>query len=249
MRQKWSFLLKMVLVLSLIVPLLAACGGINDTIRESYPLESVNGSGASTSYVYRAAGTTVQEVAQELAAQQTPQQQSPAASDRMFLVYADRIVHIQQDAAQPSDVLIEVSTKEYVRNNYSMSFLQGYLLASLLDDLFDYGRYKGGGYRGYTQRDVYKPSTGSYRAPTVQEKKAVPPLTVEKKGSIFRRSKDADTSSKPGSGGNVFEKQPSNSGSITRDKSGSQKSSDWFTPRKSKAPKTKSGFGRVKRRR
>ncbi|TYP72735.1 DUF4247 domain-containing protein [Paenibacillus methanolicus] len=249
MRQKWSFVLKILLILGLIVPLMASCGGINQTIQQSYPLESVNGSGNAASYVYRAADTTVMEAAQELIAKQTPQQQSPAANDRMFLVYADRIVHIQQDEQLPSDTLIEVSSREYVRNNYSMSFLQGYLLASLLDDLFDYGRYKGGSYRGYTQRDVYKPSAGGYRAPTAREKKALPPITVQKQGSVYRRGGNAGTTTRPGSGGNVFEREPSRPGTITRDGSGGQPSNDWITPRKSKVPRTKSGYGRVRRRR
>ncbi|UVI27919.1 DUF4247 domain-containing protein [Paenibacillus spongiae] len=253
MRHKWSYALKLFLVFSLIVPLLAACGGINETIKDTYPLESVNGSGSQTSYVYRAAGKTVPEVASELAASSKPEQQSDEAEDRMFLVYSDRIVHLQQDEKKPEDTLVEVDSKEYVRNNYSMSFLEGYLMASLLGDLFDNGRYGGGSYRGYTDRDVYKPKTGTFRAPTVDEKKAIPPMTVERKGSIFKRSKDADASSgKPGSGGSIFDKSPkksASSGKITRDSSDSGKKSSWVTPRKSKKPKTRVGVGRIKKRR
>ncbi|WP_274650355.1 DUF4247 domain-containing protein [Paenibacillus humicola] len=244
MRSRLSLWLKHLVIVSFIVPLLAACG-ISDTIADKYPLESVSGSGSATSYVYRAAGESVPQVAKELADEQKPQQESPEKNDHMFLVYSDKIIHLQQDEKKPEDTLVEVDSKEYVRDNYSSSFLQGYLVASLLNDLFDYGRYGSGSYRGYTDRGTYKPKTGTYHVPSAQEKKAIPPMTVEKKGSIFRRSKDADSSA-AGTGGIFNKAPPKSSGKITR---GSSKSGGWFSPPKSSRPRTKSGFGRITRRR
>ncbi|RAP78060.1 DUF4247 domain-containing protein [Paenibacillus montanisoli] len=241
-----TYWIKLLLVVSLIFPLLAACG-INSTIEENYPLESVNGSGSQTSYVYRAAGVSVPDVAKALVEQSKPDQQSPEKTDHMFLVYSDRVVHLQQDTAKPEDTLIEVDSKEYVRNNYDSSFLEGYLIASLIDDLFDHGRYGHGNYRGYKERDLYKPKSGKYRAPSADEKKAIPPMTVNRTGSIFKRSKNAD-SSKVGEGG-LFNKAPPKSGKITRDSGGESKSGSWLEPRKSKKPKTRVGRGRVTRRR
>ncbi|WP_308634553.1 DUF4247 domain-containing protein [Paenibacillus silvisoli] len=247
MRKTGTYWIKLLLVFSLIVPLLAACG-IGSTIEETYPLESVNGSGSATSYVYRAAGVSVPEVAKSLVDKAKPDQQSPEKTDHMFLVYSDRIIHLQQDAAKPEDTLIEVDSKEYVRNNYSSSFLEGYLIASLIGDLFDNGRYGHGTYRGYKDRDVYKPKSGNYHAPSVQEKKAIPPMTVNRSGSIFKRSKNAD-SSKVGEGG-LFNKAPPKSGKITRDSGSSgSKSGSWLAPRKSSKPKTRVGSGRISRRR
>ncbi|QHW34304.1 DUF4247 domain-containing protein [Paenibacillus rhizovicinus] len=245
MRSKGSYLLKLLLVFTLIFPLLAACG-VNQKFEEQYPLESVNGSGSSTSYVYRAAGVSVPDVAKALADKEKPQQESAEAKDRMFLVYSDRIIHLQQDTAKPEDTLIEVDSQEYVRNNYSSSFLQGYLLASFLSNLFDNGRYGHGTYRGYDDRGTYKPTGGSYHAPSAQEKKAVPPMTVTRTGSIFKRSKNADSSTKSGSGG--VTSNPSK-GKITKEPGSSKKSGSWLTPRKSSKPKTRVGFGRVSRRR
>ncbi|AZN42135.1 DUF4247 domain-containing protein [Paenibacillus albus] len=246
MRIHRSYLIKILLVISLIFPLLAACG-ITDTIQEKYPLESVNGSGSQTSYVYRAAGVSVPDVAKALVEESKPQQQSPEKTDHMFLVYSDKIIHLQQDTKKPEDTLIEVDSKEYVRNNYSSSFLQGYLVASLLGDLFDNGRYGQGSYRGYDDRDKYKPKSGNYHAPTTQEKKAIPPMTVNRTGSIFKRSKNADTS-RVGEGGLFNKAPPKSSGSITRGSDNDKKSSSFMPPKKSK-PKTRVGFGRVKRRR
>lgn len=247
MRQRSGYWLNILLILSLIVTLLTGCAGVDQTVRVSYPLESVNGSGSAVSYVYRAAGITVPEVAAELIAQSPPEQQSPEAADRMFLVYANAIIHLQQDRQLPADTLIEVDTKEYVRNNYSMSFLQGYLLASLVNDLFDYGRFRGGNYRGYTNRDIYKPTTGTYRTPTTAERQKAPPMTVDKQGSVVRRTREQVPSTNPG-GSDSTNRTP-NSGRITRDGTGSGGYNSGVTPRKSKVPRTKAGVGRVRRRR
>lgn len=252
--KKWlSRHLKLLLVLSLIVSILAGCAeGALTTVKESYPLESASGSGAERSYVYRAAGMSVPEVAEQLIEQRTPQQQSEVSTERMFLVYRDEIVHLQQDPQQPEDTLIEISTQEYVRQNYSPSFLEGYLLASLIHDLFDHGRYSGGQYRGYSSYDTHKPKQ-TYRTPTADDKKMAPPITVNRTGSIFKRSPDADATVKrsgstvpPASGS-----ASSTSGKITRDGSGSAASSgSVFTkPKKSKAPKIKMRTGKIGRRR
>ncbi|WP_274364770.1 DUF4247 domain-containing protein [Paenibacillus thermotolerans] len=242
--------IKQLLILSLIVPLLAACG-ITDTIQEQYPLESVGGSGNQTSYVYRASGQSVPEVANALIEQRRPQQQSAEDTQRMFLVYSDEIVQLQQDPEAPEDTLIEVDSKEYVRNNYSPGFLEGYLLASVIGDLFDHGRYGGGKYRGYTSKDVYTPQ-GKYRTPTIDDKKMAPPMTVERSGSIFRRSKDASSTI---AGGNSPSAAPSPStGKIIRGGSGSSsdngKSGGIFTkPKKYKPPKISKRIGKIGRRR
>lgn len=253
---RWTRYLNLAVILSLAIGLLSACGSVN--VEQTYPLESVSGEGNQTSYVYRAAGETVPEVANALAEQKKPQQMSAEDAERMFLVYADQIIHVQQDPDQPDDTLVEVDSTEYVRQNYSPSFLEGYLLASLIGDLFDSKTRSYGNYRGYSSKTTNPPASGSYRAPTANDTKAAPPLTVEKKGSIFKRSATADTGG-VGSGGLFSKKSDGSSsssgsaGTITRGSEGSgssgKSSSSWTKPRKSGAPKTKiGGFGRVKRR-
>ena len=153
---------------------------------QQYPLVSVNRDGSQTSYVYRAANDTVPDVAARLSNQRKPQQMSETNPDHMFLVYSNEWYHLQRDADKPSDTLIEVDSKDFVRRNYNPSFLEGYVAASLIGHLFDsIGNY--GKYRGYTGRNVYKPSDGSYRAPTQNDQKAAPPLTVPGKGFITKR--------------------------------------------------------------
>lgn len=237
-------------MLALVVTLLSACGS-SLNVKETYPLESVSGSGSQTSYVYRAAGETVQEVAAALEAKKKPEQVSKDDPEHMFLVYSDQIIHVQKDPNKPEDSLVEVDSKEYVRQNYSPSFLEGYLLASLIGNLFDSSRggYSGD-YRGYGSQKAYPPTSGTYRTPTVSDQKVAPPLTVDKKGSIFKRGNSSGSSGSVGSDG-LFGKKKSTTGSITRDGTGSSgsKSGSSFKPRKTTKPRTSfGGSGRIRRR-
>ncbi|MFD2371109.1 DUF4247 domain-containing protein [Brevibacillus sp. GCM10020057] len=263
MPQRWFQSIKLLLIPTLFLLALSGCG--SPSVGDTYPLESVSTKGQQTSRVYRAANKTVPVVARELADQREPDEISKEDNQHMFLIYPDEVYHVQQDTAKPSDTLIEVDSKEYVRNNYDSSFLQGYILASVLDDLFD-GHRKSytGGYRGYSSRDVYKPS-GTYHAPTAEEKKAAPPITTGGKGSIIKRgstSKNSDGS--VGSDGNIFKKQvePSkgSSGKIIRSSGSSssgsgnyvtpKRSSIFSSPKSNSPPRTKTGgFGRITKRR
>ncbi|WP_106767715.1 DUF4247 domain-containing protein [Paenibacillus faecalis] len=241
-----SFLsLKIILVISLFASLLSGCGAPSE-VQASYPLESVNGEGNATSYVYRAAGKSVPVVAAELSEENTPDEMSPESTERMFLVYGNEYYHLQQDPEKPEDTLIEISSKEYVQRNYDSSFLQGYLTAVLISDLFDSLGRSGGGYRGYTSKDVYKPKEGNYRKPTDKDKKVAPPLTVDRSGKISRRGQGST-----GSDGNIFKKEPSKKqsrGTIKRGESGGD-GGLFEPPKKSyKKPKTRSGSGRIGRR-
>lgn len=76
----------------------------------------------------------------------------------------------------------------------------------------------GGGYRGYTSKDVYKPAQGNYKKPTSKDKKIAPPLTVDRSGKITRRGQDS-----AGTGGGLFRRNPDTSGdrgTIKRGESG-----------------------------
>lgn len=264
MPQKWFQSIKLLLVPALFLLALAGCG--SPSVADTYPLESVSSKDQEqTSRVYRAANKTVPVVAKELADQNEPDEISKEDAQHMFLIYPDEVYHIQQDAAKPTDTLIEIDSKEYVRNNYDSSFLQGYILASVLDDLFD-GHKKSytGSYRGYSSKDVYKP-TGTYRTPTSEEKKAAPPVMTAGKGSIIKRGSTVkNTDASVGSGGDILKKQvePSqgSTGKIIRNSSSSssgssssispKRSSIFSSPKSNSPPRTKTGgFGRVTKRR
>ncbi|KQL44164.1 hypothetical protein AN963_22315 [Brevibacillus choshinensis] len=261
MPHQWFKSIKLLLVPALFLLTLAGCG--SPSVGETYPLESVSSKDkGQTSRIYRAENKTVPVVAKELADQNQPDEISKEDAEHMFLVYPNEIYHIQQDTAKPTDTLIEVDTKEYVRNNYDSSFLQGYILASVLDDLFD--GHKKGSYRGYSNKDIYKP-TGTYHVPSADEKKVAPPITTAGKGSIIKRgSTSKNTDSSVGSDGNILKKQvePSknSSGKIIRNSSSNSSSSSgsvtpkrssiFSSPKSNSPPRTKTGgYGRITKRR
>lgn len=242
MSKRLLYAIKSILIAALFASVLSGCGALN--VSDTYPLESVNKEGSQTSYVYRAEGKTVPVVAAELIEQKKPKQQSKEDPDHMFLVYSDQWIHIQKDEKKPEDSLVEVDSEEYVKRNYNPSFLEGYIVGSLISSMFDSlgGGY--GNYRGYSSKEIYKPSK-QYHTPSAQEKKAIPPMTVERNGSIFKRGSTSN-SGKTSDDGGFFGKKPS-SGKITK----GDKSSGWgslFSPSKSKPPKTKSGFGKIFKR-
>lgn len=261
MAKRLLYSLKCLLVVSLIIPLLAAC---TYSVSESFPLESVNKNGNETSYVYRAANQTVPEVAKEIAEEKKPKEISKEDTERMFLVYNDEIYHVQKDTAKPEDSLIEISSKQYVKNNYSSDFLKGYLTASIIGSIFDsLGSMGSGKYRGYNSRDTYQPKT-VYTKPTEQDKKAKPPITVNKTGSITKRNsgstgstskksesvKDTKSSDSGGITGKIIRDKGSSSNSSNSSSSSSKKSSSVTKkPAKVSVPKTKVKTGKVSRRR
>lgn len=247
MKQRASWLIKIVVILSLITSLLSGCGPGSSKI--DYPLESVSRDGNATSYVYRAANQTVPVVAEQLADQRRPQQISVEDPERMFLVYDNELIQVQKDPNKAEDTLIEVDSTQYVRQNYSSSFLQGYLTASLLQSLFGGGGYGygygGGTYRGYTSQNTYPPKT-QYSKPTTQDIKQAPPMTVDKSGSIFKRG--TSSSKRSTYGDDVFNRgSPSSSGTINRGSSRSSNDGGFFPSRKS-APKSSFGSGKIRKR-
>jgi hypothetical protein len=132
--------------------LLAGCGGgVAAAIENQYPLESVvEGEAGSTSKVYRVANQTVPEVAKTLAKQDKPKETSKEDPERMFLVYDNQLVHLMRDIEAPEDTLVEISNKEFVRRHYNTSFLEAYLMYSVVSNLFGMGGIRRDqGYGGY----------------------------------------------------------------------------------------------------
>ncbi|MDC2865166.1 MULTISPECIES: DUF4247 domain-containing protein [unclassified Bacillus (in: firmicutes)] len=251
------------IVMLLVIAGFALSGCQNEkSIQDRYPLESVAKDGKQESYVYRAANKSVPQVAKELIDEQEPKQASKEDENQMFLVYSDKIYNLQKDKEKPSDTLIEISNKEFVRQNYQPSFLEGYIMASILNDIFDSRKSYHGDYRGYTDRQNHKPVIQE-RPPTKEEKKTPPPITKQGKGSIIKRSDKVEQKPSVGDSGNITEKgtqsvPPSteNKGKIIKSPGGSSesdvkpKSSTTGPPKNTSPPKTKvGGSGKVTKRR
>lgn len=223
--QRFLKFIKIGLAILLVTTLFSGCGEQN--VGASYPLESITKNGSQESRIYRATNKTVPQVSQELSSQRKPKEISKEDPERMFLVYPDVWYHLQRDPQKPADTLIEVDSIDFVRQNYNPSFLEGYIVGSILSNIFgSHGSYTGT-YRGYSTKDVYK-TPNQYKPPTTQDQKNYPPITVGGSGSITRRG-----SSNSG-----------NSPSV-----GSGKSSNTSPPKVNSPPKTKyGGSGGLRRR-
>ncbi|MFD3216015.1 DUF4247 domain-containing protein [Bacillus cereus] len=261
-----SFMIPILAIVILLVVAgyaLSGCqGGQTKSIQDRYPLESVAKEGKQESYVYRAANRSVPEVAKELINEREPQQASKEDENQMFLVYSDKIYNLQKDKEKPSDTLIEISNKEFVRQNYQPSFLQGYIMGSILNDIFGSRKSSYGDYRGYNDRQNHKPVIPE-RPPTKEEKKTPPPITKEGKGSIIKRGDNVDSKSSVGDTGSITKKGSStpppstgSKGKITKTPGGSSgsdvkpKSSIKTPPRNTSPPKTRvGGSGKITKRR
>ncbi|WP_176557812.1 DUF4247 domain-containing protein [Sporolactobacillus terrae] len=196
MFKRLSKAIKIVLAVVLGASLLTGCATSRSgqpAVNGGYPLTSVSKNGNQESYIYQANKQSVPEVAKKLSDQKKPDQISKSNNQQMFLVYSGELYDIQRDKKNPANTLIEVSNKEFVRNNYSSSFLKGYLSAVLLDRLYQLGSNSLGNYRGYTGGKTVQPSA-KYQLPTVSEKKTVPPITKQTTGSIIKRSRSGNNS-------------------------------------------------------
>ncbi|MDQ0299330.1 hypothetical protein J2S78_001750 [Salibacterium salarium] len=131
--------------------LLTGCIPSGDFIADTYDLENVMEDDANNeSYVYRAAGETVPEVAQTIQGEDEPEDISEEDEERMFLAYEDRLVQVMEDPEEQQDTLVEVSEKEFVENNYSPSMLETYAMFRIIGDLYNMGNQnRDRGYEGY----------------------------------------------------------------------------------------------------
>lgn len=249
--------IKVILIGTLLALTLTGCA--DEAAENSYPLESITQNGQQQSKVYRAENKTVPQVAEELRQQEEPKEISKTDTERMFLVYPDKWYHLQKDPKKPEDTLIEISNNEFVRQNYNPSFLEGYILASVLDKLFDSHKRYDGQYRGYTERDIYKPKT-TYHTPTAQEKKATPPITTQGSGSIIKRSDRPSSTSNSGTTSVDTNESPIKKGKIIKssDEGASYNqrkeirpsSSSFSRPQSNSPPRVNSGgSGKITKRR
>ncbi|WP_128895164.1 DUF4247 domain-containing protein [Longirhabdus pacifica] len=148
----------MIAVLLCFALVLSACGNsaLNTYLNNAYEFEdNIETDDGSKAMVYRAQGTDVEQVSNQIQGWKNPVQTSPLKEERMFLVYDEELVQLMPDANSPTDTLIEVYDQKFVRNHFSMSLLETYLLVSIVDDLFDIARNRKGtgGYGGYVNND------------------------------------------------------------------------------------------------
>lgn len=172
----------------LIIALLTGCGA--DAVRyikDEYPLVSVEGKGTNLSKVYLVEGKNVPAVATELAAKESPKEKSKESEDQMFLVYSDKVINIQKDPNESKNTLVQVDSIEYAKTHYDSSFLQGFVTAALLQNLFGGSWFNNRGsydYRGYTKTPTYNAGSGKATTPTTDTSKDKKPTTSDRTGTF-----------------------------------------------------------------
>ncbi|WP_186578383.1 DUF4247 domain-containing protein [Aquibacillus kalidii] len=99
-------------------------------------LETVKGEN-NIAIVYATNKFTVSELVSTLTSTVEPKQQSELIDNQQVLIYPDHFVTIKQSEEDPDSTLIEVASDQFVRDNYSPSFLQTYFALKILDDVLD----------------------------------------------------------------------------------------------------------------
>ncbi|MBP3040107.1 DUF4247 domain-containing protein [Bacillaceae bacterium Marseille-Q3522] len=113
---------------------------IYDYISSNYPLyDTVSSTTYSDDYaeIYIAENQDIATVASDLQNHLDPSNMSELKEGRQIFIYDDQFVTLTQSTENPSNTLIEVASDEFVRDNYDPDFLEGFIVASVIDEIFD----------------------------------------------------------------------------------------------------------------
>lgn len=97
-----------------------------------YLLDVVSGE-SEEAYVYATRQFSVQELANLVAELKVPEEISEFKENRQILVYDDHFVTFQQAEENEDITLIEVASDEFVENNYSPNYFNGFFTFLLLN--------------------------------------------------------------------------------------------------------------------
>lgn len=213
------------IALGIIFTLMVGCSNANNYIKETYPLVDVQGAGKENAKVYSAENQDVPTVAHELAQKETPKEKSKESTEKMFLIYKDKIINIQKDPTNEKNSLIEIDSIQYAKNNYASDFLKTYLTATILQSVLGGGWFSDDGKSKYGGYSSQSSSSQSTKSATVK-KDPNTPTTSDRKGTFSSKSstKAKSTSSalkRKNDGSTPSFKKPSTSkksGSFTKKK-------------------------------
>jgi hypothetical protein len=181
--KRWSGWIALLIVFSLLM----GCSNASNYIKDTYPLVDVQGTGKGNAKVYSVENKDVPTVAEELADHEAPKETSKESTDKMFLIYKEKIINIQRDPANEKNSLIEIDSIEYAKDNYGSSFLQAYLTASILQSVMGGGWFSdthASDYRGYGSAPEYRANTKSSTMKSDDKQ----PTTSERSGTFSSKS-------------------------------------------------------------
>ncbi|WP_101844649.1 DUF4247 domain-containing protein [Halobacillus sp. Marseille-P3879] len=108
-------------------------GSVRQLLSDSFPLLDTVETDEGNSEIFMTQELTLPEVAEELERKIEPEEVSDREEGKQVLIYPDEFVILQESEEEPGLILIELSSDEFVRNNYSPNFFQGLLAYSLLN--------------------------------------------------------------------------------------------------------------------
>lgn len=113
--------------------------GIEDYIGSTYQLfDTVTSTANSDDYaqVYIAENQDISTVASDIQNHEKPSEMSEERDGKQIFIYDKQFVTLTESQDDASDTMIEVAGEEFVQKNYRPSFFEGYLVASLLGNMF-----------------------------------------------------------------------------------------------------------------
>ncbi|MBT2216580.1 DUF4247 domain-containing protein [Virgibacillus dakarensis] len=146
---------------------------IDDVIEANFSLmDVVSGEGNQHAEIYATKRFALSELATVLIDAMEPEKASEVKDNQQIFIYPDHFVTLKESEEDDNVLLIEVAEDEFVRRNYSPSFLGTYFTFRLLDSLFgnNWSNRRaetcraGDCYGGYTGKGYYpdgKPKRGN----------------------------------------------------------------------------------------
>jgi hypothetical protein len=239
MNKRYISWIAIALVFVFIFVMLSGFGDASSYVKDNYSLVDVQGQGKNTAKIYSVEGKDVPTVANELALEETPKEKSKESKDQMFLAYTSKIINLQKDPNNGSNTLVEINSIENAKKNYDSSFLEGYIAASVLQQLLGSswvnGNRGGSDYKGYTTTQRYD-DYGKYQEPAPKKKvpaKSTPaPTTTNRQGS-FGTTPSTTAPTAPSTGSNSAAKPATPTTTDTKGSFGTAPSTTTKPPAKS----------------
>lgn len=135
---------------------------IDDIIEANFSLMDVVSADNNKSEIFATQRFELSELADVLTAAIDPDEISEVKDNQQIFIYPDNFVTLKVSPDDNDALIIEVASEEFVKQNYSPSFLQTYFAFRLLDGIFggnNWGCRSGNCYGGYTGKGYYPNGT------------------------------------------------------------------------------------------
>lgn len=135
---------------------------IDDIIEANFSLMDVVSVDADKAEIYATKRFELNELAEVLTAAIEPDKASEVKDNQQILIYPDYFVTLKVSPDDKDALIIELAGDDFVKENYSPSFLQTYFAFRLLDSVFggnNWGCRSGKCYGGYTGKGYYPNGT------------------------------------------------------------------------------------------